>query len=57
MATAVVQVYKTIIDYRANAYPHFPFKESRKIFPTVVTLEHWRMFGPHMRASSVKCLG
>jgi hypothetical protein len=50
MAAAVVQVYKTLADYLANSYPHFPFKEGRKIFPTVVTLEHWRMFGPVMMA-------
>jgi hypothetical protein len=48
MAAAVVQVYKTIADYLANAYPDFPAKEGRKIFPAVVTLENWRMFGPVM---------
>jgi hypothetical protein len=48
MAAAVVQLYKTITDYRQNAYPHFPVVEGLKIFPTVVTLENWRMFGPVM---------
>ncbi len=48
MATAVVQVYKTIADYIDNAYPHFPFRKDLKIFPSVVTLENWRMFGPVM---------
>jgi len=48
MAAAVVQVYKTLADHLANAYPHFPAKEGRKIFPAVVTLENWRMFGPVM---------
>lgn len=48
MASAVVQVYKTMADYLDNAYPHFPVKEGRKIFPVVVTLENWRMFGPVM---------
>ena len=47
MASAVVQVYKTLTDYLNNGYPHFPVKE-RKIFPAVVTLENWRMFGPVM---------
>lgn len=45
MAAAIVQVYKTIADYRNNAYPHFPAKDGLKVFPTVVTLENWRMFG------------
>lgn len=48
MAAAIVQVYKTIADYQASAYPHFSMTEDRKVFPTVVTLENWRMFGPVM---------
>jgi hypothetical protein len=48
MAAAVVQVYKTLADHLDNAYPHFPAKESRKIFPAIITLENWRMFGPVM---------
>jgi hypothetical protein len=48
MASAVVQVYKTLTDHLANAYPRFPAKEGRKIFPAIVTLENWRMFGPIM---------
>jgi hypothetical protein len=48
MAAAVVQVYKTLTDHLDNAYPHFPAKDGRKIFPAVVTLENWRMFGPVM---------
>jgi hypothetical protein len=48
MAAAVVQLYKTISDYRENAYPHFPAEGDRRIFPAIVTLENWRMFGPVM---------
>jgi hypothetical protein len=48
MAAAVVQVYKTLTDHLNNAYPHFPVSDGRKIFPTIVTLENWRMFGPVM---------
>lgn len=48
MASAVVQLYKTIADYEAGAYPTFPAKDGRKIYPAVVTLENWRMFGPIM---------
>src|SRR6266404_394005 len=48
MATAVVQVYKTLADHLNDLYPHFPVKDGRKLFPAVVTLENWRMFGPVM---------
>jgi hypothetical protein len=48
MASAVVQVYKTLTDHLNNLYPHFRAKEGRKIFPVIVTLENWRMFGPVM---------
>ena len=48
MAAAIVQVYKTVLDYEANAYSHFPTKEGLKVLPTVVTPENWRMFGPVM---------
>jgi hypothetical protein len=48
MASAVVQVYKTLADHLDNAYPHFAANEKRKIFPAIVTLENWRMFGPVM---------
>jgi hypothetical protein len=48
MATAVVQIYKTISDYLDNRYSHFPVKQGRKIYPAVVTLENWHMFGPVM---------
>ena len=48
MADEVVKVYKTIKDYLDGAYQHFPLKEGLRIFPTVVTPENWRMFGPVM---------
>ncbi len=48
MASAVVQVYKTINDYLDGQYRHFPFVPDRKLYPVVVTLENWRMFGPDL---------
>lgn len=48
MASAVVQVYKTLADHLNNYYPHLSVKEGRKIFPVVVTLENWRLFGAVM---------
>jgi hypothetical protein len=48
MASAVVQVYKTLADHLDNAYPHFPTRQGLKLFPVIVTLENWRMFGSVM---------
>jgi hypothetical protein len=48
MASFIVQTFRTIMDYSENRYPHFSFDEGRKIFPVVVTLENWRVFGPVM---------
>jgi hypothetical protein len=48
MAAAVVQTYKTLVDYENNHYPNFPAKEGRGIYLGVVTPENWRMFGPVM---------
>ena len=45
LAGAVVQVYRTIRDYRDGHYPHLPFAPGRQIFPAVVTLEDWYYFG------------
>jgi hypothetical protein len=45
LAGAVVQVYKTIADYRAGLYPHLALVEGRRIYPAVVTLEDWYLFG------------
>jgi hypothetical protein len=48
MASAVVQVYRTIIDYKKGYYRHLPPTDERRIYPAVVTLENWRFFGPIM---------
>jgi hypothetical protein len=45
LAGAVVQVYKTIADYRAGLYSHLPYVEARRIYPAIVTLEDWYFFG------------
>ena len=46
MADAVVQVYKTIADYRDGEYPQLNFDPQRTVYPMVVTLERWHLFGP-----------
>jgi hypothetical protein len=50
LAGGVVQVYKTIRDYRAGLYPHLAFVKGRRIYPAVVTLEDWYFFGFDMPA-------
>jgi len=45
LAGAVVQVYRTIQEYREGHYPNLPFAAARQVFPAVVTLEDWYFFG------------
>lgn len=44
----VVQTYKSIFDYKAGYYPHYPYDPSRKIYPVIVTLEDWFLIGPKL---------
>jgi hypothetical protein len=50
LAGAVVQVYKTIADYRVGLYPHLAYVATRRICPAIVTLEDWYLFGLDMPA-------
>lgn len=45
MSIFVTQVYKTIRDYQNGKYPTYKFNEQKKIYPLVVTLEDWHLFG------------
>ena len=45
LAGAVVQVYKTIRDYREGRYPHLAYVEAIKVYPAIATLEDWYLFG------------
>lgn len=45
MATFIAQVYKTISDYKDGKYPSYPYDKVKKIYPLVVTLEDWHLFG------------
>lgn len=45
MADFIKQVYKSIDDYKNNKYPNIKYDKSRKIFPIILTLEHWYLFG------------
>jgi len=46
LANSVVQLYKTIRDYEIGLYPSLPFRSEMEVFPIVVTLEPWHIFGP-----------
>lgn len=48
LAGAVMQVYRSIVDYRNNRYPHMPFNKALDIYPVVVTLEDWYFFGKEL---------
>jgi hypothetical protein len=41
MASFIVQLYKTYIDYTADKYPQIKYNPSKKFVPLVVTLEEW----------------
>lgn len=45
MAKFILQIYKTIDDYRNNKYPSFGYKEKRQIYPLILTMENWFLFG------------
>lgn len=45
MASFILQTYKTIKDYKNNKYPSFKFDKNKKVFPLILTLEQWYLFG------------
>lgn len=45
MSEFIIQCYKTITDYQNGHYLHFLYEPNLKIYPVVVTLEHWYVFG------------
>lgn len=45
IAEFVVQVYKSIIDYENGYYSKLEYDPSKKIYPIIVTLEDWYLFG------------
>ncbi len=46
LADDIVQAYATINDYEKGLYTHFPHKPEIKVYPLIVTLEDWFLFGP-----------
>jgi hypothetical protein len=45
MAKIILQIYKAINDYRSSLYPSFKYEEERQIYPVILTMEDWFLFG------------
>jgi len=45
MVKFILQIYKTIDDYCNNKYPSFDYEEKRQIYPLILTMENWFLFG------------
>jgi hypothetical protein len=45
MAEFIIQVYKSIKDYKEDRYPSYKHQKNRKVFPLILTLENWYLFG------------
>lgn len=50
ISNIILQVYKTLKDYKENKYPNFPYQKDRVIFPLILTLEDWYWFPDTMEA-------
>jgi hypothetical protein len=68
-AEFVAQVYRTIHDYCQNQYPTYKYKQEKQIYPLIVTLGEWYLFGPkvlplleekvqeHVKKAGLQCRG
>jgi len=45
MTKNILKIYKTIDDYCNNLYPSFKYEEERQIYPIIITIEDWFLFG------------
>lgn len=45
LAEGIVQIYKSINDYNSNKFPQLKYDSKVKIYPVIVTLEEWFLFG------------
>jgi hypothetical protein len=45
LADDIIQVYATIKDYKNGSYIHFQNRPEARIYPLIVTLEDWFLFG------------
>ncbi len=51
MSDFIIQCYKAITDYKNGSYPHFSYNPKLKIYPVIITLEHWYVFGSKFLSS------
>ncbi|MFA6145932.1 MAG: hypothetical protein WC697_01190 [Patescibacteria group bacterium] len=54
LADDIVKVYATIYDYKMSRYLHFPYQPSIKVYPLIVTMEDWFLFGEDSKKLSEK---
>lgn len=54
LADDVVQAYATIEDYKKGKYSHFPYSDSTRVYPLIVTMEDWFLLGEDCKALSEK---
>lgn len=45
IADAIVQVYKTMEDFKKGLYPKIKYRPDKALYPIVVTLEDWFIYG------------
>ncbi|OQY67096.1 hypothetical protein B6D29_02280 [Microgenomates bacterium UTCPR1] len=51
MADFILQVYKSVLDYKAGYYSKYVYKREKKINVMIVTLEEWFLFGNNLSVS------
>ena len=45
IADAIVQTYKSIENYKNRLYPQIKFDPAKHLYPIIVTLEDWFLYG------------
>lgn len=45
IADAIVQVYKTMVDFKNGFYPKIKYRSDKALYPIIVTLEEWFIYG------------
>lgn len=45
LSNSVVQVYKTLLDYKQNLYPNLQYNPNKTVYPFIITSEEWYLFG------------
>ena len=48
LSESVVQVYQRVAEYKQGLWPQLPYSKDKILFPLVVTLEDWFLFGPRI---------